>query len=867
MNRIGRLLLAALLGWLLTGCVGDDEKIGQASDTPVAAASVEPGTDIRTNARILSASPAAVQMVMGQKVTLDGSNSRAASGSTITRLLWTLVSRPEGSKAAVPVAMAAVPRISFIPDVAGSYVVRLTVTDSRERSASQSLTLVVNSGAPVLTITNKVDFTGSTDTRPAQSVSVGSMITLDGSASTSAAGSPPSLAWDLLQRPPGSQASLTTVGSITHFSADTAGTYQVQVRGTDAAGRSATAIYTYNAVADQPALAIATRVTPQSGETAVSLEAATGDSVLLDSSASAAPADAGVTSAWTLLERPAGSASALSAATGAAVSFVPDVAGTYKVSLSRSAGTNGAAATGTVTVNVRPGVTAVITGQAQPVALVSAPQLVSSKGVPVTLRGSGSYVPGGGALTYRWSVDTRPAGSTAAITRTDLADITFTPDADGKYTLKLTTTNALGDSAVRSVSLFVGNYPPVVVLDREAASVAVGSTLTVSAANSQSQSGKALSFRWSIDARPAGSAAAIADPAAAVLRFTPDVAGTYYASVTVTEGAVSSVVGLGITATAASGGSGAVTLDYKPLITRYSLAQDKAVIVSTAPNALHLVTPGTGADKVVSLPAAVKALSLSPDGRWAAVLHEGAISLIDVPAGRLVRSSSTAGAQTSAMVSNAGRVYLTGQSGGQWVDTAFTVIDGSTGTVVQTQNDYPSQIYGTTFGVLADQIGRIFTRSYGLSPGDIVAHKLDAGGLVTGAGIDSPYHGDYPMGDVFWLSSDQSLLFTSAGTYFQAETLRYQGTLGVYVRSMSHSMAAQEAVALSAEGGALPSAYKRYTGSLLFPTDDVPLPTVSGAQAYGLQIFHGPGGRIVLLAQTGSAQEDAASLRYHLLVR
>ena len=166
-----------------------------------------------------------------------------------------------------------------------------------------------------------------------------------------------------------------------------------------------------------------------------------------------------------------------------------------------------------------------------------------------------------------------------------------------------------------------------------------------------------------------------------------------------------------------------------------------------------------------------------------------------------------------------------------------------------------------------DQIGRIFTISYGLSPADIVAHKLDAGGMLTGTGVDSPYHGDYPMGGVLWLSSDQSLLFTSAGTYFQTETLRYQGTLGVYVRSMSHSLAAQEAAAVAAEGGALPAAYKRYTGSLLFPADDVPLPAVSGAQAYGLQIFHGPAGKIIVLAQTGSAQEDGANLRYHLLVR
>jgi hypothetical protein len=48
--------------------------------------------------------------------------------------------------------------------------------------------------------------------------------------------------------------------------------------------------------------------------------------------------------------------------------------------------------------------------------------------------------------------------------------------------------------------------------------------------------------------------------------------------------------------------------------------------------------------------------------------------------------------------------------------------------------------------------------------------------------------------------------------------------------------------------------YKRFTGSLLFPAADVPLPMIGGQQSYGLQIFRNSTGGHVAPVQTRRAR-------------
>jgi hypothetical protein len=575
---------------------------------------------------------------------------------------------------------------------------------------------------------------------------------------------------------------------------------------------------------------------------------------------------------WTLQGKPAGSVlSQLNGTSSTAISFVPDMPGTFTLQYALVDRNSGASAFHRVQVNVTLGPVAAVSGNAAPVAAVNGPGFVGAVGAAVTLRGGGSYDPAGGALSYGWVLDTRPAGSSAALNNASTANPTFTPDVDGRYGATLTVTNAAGLSAVQSLSLHVGKYAPVAVVDRSQVMLLLGNAVAATAAGSYSQNNGTLGYHWSLDLRPTGSNASIAAPDTSALNFTPDLAGSYYASVTVSDGTVSLVTGVNILVLSAS--SGTVPLTYQPLLSRFSKSLGKAVIVSTTPNALHLVDPSAGADVAIALPASVKALSLSANGQLAGVLHEGAVSLVDLSTATLIRTSATGGSQTEVFTANSGMVFLTGQTGGQWVTPAIVALDGRTGNTAGTGGGFAS-IYGVTRGVMSETLGRLFTLSEGLSPSQIYWTGVDTrNGSFTGSNGGSPYWGDYAMSNPLWLSADDTLLFSASGNYFSTSTLGYVGNLGSTVISVSHSASASELLALAGSGSkpgspaGYPEVLKRYTGSLLFPAADVQLPLIGGQQTYGMAVFHTSDDKRVMVVQAGSNAAQASGLQYFVVQR
>jgi len=806
------------------------------------------------------------------EVRFDASGSTDPEADALT-FEWSLVSKPAASTLVFPAVTTAF--ATFRADVLGTYEFRVLVNDARGASAQRVVQILANNSPPTPSVAVSAVFNAIPTTHATQVITIGGAVVVDATASTDPNGDVLTKTFMLSARPPGSAASLTTTANTARFTADVQGVYRITVRGQDPVGAYFESIHVFDAQNHAPSAVVLAQVTPvTSNSGSNTVQATVGYNVSLTGSVTDADNDT-VTRAWVLTSRPSNSSVALSSASAASTQFVPDVLGAYVVTLTAT-DSRGASTTYTSTVqvnNTRP--VANIGTNATPVALPTAPSIRVPVNTLLTLRGTGSVDADGDTLTYAWSVVSRPLTSTANITSTTASIATFTPDISGNYVLRLRVTDPAGAYSERTLGIDIGNYPPVAVIDKKRTTVLSGRSLTASGLLSYDEDGSALSYTWTVDARPAGSTAAIASPNNSLLAFTPDRAGIYVLALTVSDGTAASVAYLNVRAMSSIAGN--VSLPFVPLDAKYDKGLDKVILISGNPNALHVVDPFNGGRTTVLLPAAHRALAISPDGTLAAVLHESLITLVDLQTSTLVRTSLTNGMQTDAFLQNDGFAYLIGQNGGQWT-TPVTLINTRTGDVSLPTVTYGggAYFYGTQKGVFADRLNRVLFMAYGLSPSDIsyfdinpVTHEIPRSG-------DSPYHGDYPLGSDFYLSGGQDLLFTSYGNFFYSETLTYAGSLGLTggLISMSHSTAADEALVMQAgytgnypyTSVYLPT-YKRFQSALFLPDNDLPLPLIGGQQSYGIKIFHSSADNHVALVQTGDDDQNATGIAYHIIYR
>jgi hypothetical protein len=114
-------------------------------------------------------------ITVGASVQLDGSHSTDVDGDALT-YAWAILSVPSGSNATLSNATAVQP--TFVADRVGTYILQLIVNDG----------IVDSSPATVMISTGDVPPVASPG--PGQTVSVGTTVTLNGSASTDSDGLP-----------------------------------------------------------------------------------------------------------------------------------------------------------------------------------------------------------------------------------------------------------------------------------------------------------------------------------------------------------------------------------------------------------------------------------------------------------------------------------------------------------------------------------------------------------------------------------------------------------------------------------------------------------------------------------------------------
>jgi hypothetical protein len=181
----------------------------------------------------------------------------------------------------------------------------------------------------------------------------------------------------------------------------------------------------------------------------------------------------------------------------------------------------------------------ITSGNVGPVANAGPDQGGKAPGSTVILNGSGSTDANGDTLTYHWSLTPAP-GSSAALSSLTIVNPTFTVDRAGTYTAQLIVNDGTVDSAPDSVIITSKNVAPVANAGPDQGSIALGSLVTLDGSASSDANGDPLTYSWSLTAKPAGSAAVLANPTSVSPTFTVDLTGKYVAQLIVNDGTVNS---------------------------------------------------------------------------------------------------------------------------------------------------------------------------------------------------------------------------------------------------------------------------------------------------------------------------------------
>lgn len=375
-----------------------------------------------------------------------------------------------------------------------------------------------------------------------QSVTVGGLVTLDGSASSDEDGDSLTYSWNIRNTPDGSAVTLANSDTATpSFTPDKAGNYLISLTVNDG---------TEDSVVDRvriTASEVTTNSTPiaDAGDDQM---VSVGDRVSLDGSGSSDPDGDDLSYTWSITAMPDGSEARLGRTNIQSPKFTADIAGTYTLQLVVNDGTEDSAPD-TVTIVAEQVVT-----NTPPTANAGDNQN-TTVGTAVTLDGSASSDSDGDSLTYSWSINTAPSGSSVSLSNSSSVSPSLTPDVAGDYVIALVVNDGSLDSDTDTVTITavtLNNAPSADAGSDQ--SVTVGGSVNLTGSGSSDADGDSLTYSWSLTTVPSGSSATLSSNNQTA-SFTADIAGSYVASLTVSDGQDSDSDNVTITATQATTGN------------------------------------------------------------------------------------------------------------------------------------------------------------------------------------------------------------------------------------------------------------------------------------------------------------------------
>src|ERR1035441_3953125 len=410
--------------------------------------------------------------------------------------------------------------VATVEVVAGQGTLHFPVVPAGGQVTSlDTFTLLVDRSVPfdiaslVWTFLNPVANAG-----PNQTTQVGKTVTLDGSGSSNPSGvGTLTYKWVFTSRPSASSAALSgSSGVLTSFVVDVPGTYVV------------TLTVSNGAAADSTTVTISTVNSPPVANAGPNQTVAVGALVTLNGSGSSDVDGDPLTYFWSLIAEPAGSSAELSSARNPSPTFVADKAGSYVAQLVVNDGT----------VNSAPATVRITTANTPPVANAGPNQTVTV-GTLVQLNGSGSTDVDGDPLTFRWSFNSVPSGSTASLSSVSAVNPTFTADRAGTYVAQLIVNDGTVDSQPSTVTVTTSALQAPVANPGPNQTVVHGVIVTLSGSGTDPQ-GLPLTLTWSLITRPPNSLATLSSISAPHPTFLADQPGTYVAQLIVSNGFLNS---------------------------------------------------------------------------------------------------------------------------------------------------------------------------------------------------------------------------------------------------------------------------------------------------------------------------------------
>ncbi len=405
------------------------------------------------------------------------------------------------------------------------------------------------------------------------------------------------------------------------------------------------------------------------------------------------------------------------------------------------------------------------TGNHAPVANAGQDQSVT-KGSTVTLSCSGSSDADGDTLSYSWGILGMPKGSQASLQNPTSCSPSFVADIKGHFVLTLLVSDGkLTHSDTVTVRVGSGSSANQAPQAKAGADkhVLLSEVITLDGSASTDADNDPLTYAWTLSAVPEGSRASLTDANTAKPKLTPDVEGEYVVVLQVNDGKVDSAPAkVVITAHRAL-----TRLGYDVIDAEYSDALDRLIMVSASPNRLHIYNPEVGTEQTVDLSAIPTSVSVSPNGKYAAVGHNQSISYVNLSAATLDKTLNVATDVGDIVLAGNGYVHAFPKEAEEGAIVRIHSVSIATGT--DTEHSGITAISGGIRAVLHPSGESM----YGVRTSQYLTEALEKYTISSGVAAyayDSIYNGEPPLCGNLWLTQDGADIFTACGDVFRTGT-------------------------------------------------------------------------------------------------